>query len=149
MEIKSWIKEKEKIIEKSFSVLTLPALNIRIEMVKNKMLQSLVAYFYTEYCAAKINLHHQSILRHPPYSLIVSEMYHSVLDAALKFRHDYMVKIQSPPSSQFYVILSIVWSCPNRPLVTWIPHHHSTYSYEPIRFLQTSQKRLTNISPAE
>ena len=26
-----------------------------------------------------------------------------------------------------------------------IPHHHSTNSYEPIRFLQTSQNRLINI----
>ena len=26
-----------------------------------------------------------------------------------------------------------------------VPHHPSTYSYEPIRFLQTSQKRLINI----
>ena len=26
-----------------------------------------------------------------------------------------------------------------------VPHHPSTYSYGPIRFLQTSQKRLTNI----
>ena len=25
------------------------------------------------------------------------------------------------------------------------PHHHSTNSYEPIRFLQTSQNRLINI----
>ena len=28
---------------------------------------------------------------------------------------------------------------------TWSPHHHSTNSYEPIRFLQTSQNRLINI----